>query len=255
MGIKAINLISKIKPTLVILGDDPALKFVGPQLEKDQIRTVYLGINDNPRIYFDQEPKYVTGVLERPLIRRSAAFIKKIIPQAKKVLILFDHARTSEIVFKDFFDNQSSVSFSDIKYDVFLLNKFLEWKNLVIKANKEYDAIIIGLYFSLNENNKNVNHEEVLKWSSKNSKKPVFAFWDFAVGKEKSLGGLVITGTSQGKAAAEVAQKLLKNSQLMPNSIYPIYLQEGKFIFSKYELKQKNITLPENISNESIFLE
>ena len=54
-----------------------ALKFVGPQLEQHQIRTVYLGINDNPKIYFAQEPKYVTGVLERPLIKDQQHILRK----------------------------------------------------------------------------------------------------------------------------------------------------------------------------------
>lgn len=254
MGVKALSLITKIKPAIVILGDDPALKFVGPHLEKEQIKSVYLGINDNPRIYFEQEPKYITGVLERPLIKRSAAYIKNVIPNTKKVLILFDQARTSQIIYKDFFENQPSIVLTGIKYDILLLNKYSDWKKAILTANNEYDAIIIGLYFSITDNNKNVKHEEVLKWSAKNSKKPVFAFWDFAVGKEKAMGGLVITGTSQGKAAVEIADKLLKNPELMPNSIYPLYLQEGKFLFSKHELKQKNITLPKSISDETTFL-
>ena len=55
-------------------------------------------------------------------------------------------------------------------------------------------------------------------------------------------------------AAVEIADKLLKNPELMPNSIYPLYLQEGKFLFSKHELKQKNITLPKSISDETTFL-
>ena len=69
-GQEALKFVNKINPVLVILGDDAALKFVEPTLEKNKIKTVYLGVNNNPRAYFDTEPKYVTGVLERPLIRR-----------------------------------------------------------------------------------------------------------------------------------------------------------------------------------------
>ncbi|RDB35176.1 MAG: hypothetical protein DCC88_11575 [Spirobacillus cienkowskii] len=121
-GQEALKFINKISPILVILGDDAALKFVGPTLEKNKIKTVYLGVNNNPRAYFDTEPKYVTGVLERPLIRRSSIFIKDIIPKAKKVLILFDNDRTSEIVHEDFFSKKPSVDFSGIIYDIFLVS-------------------------------------------------------------------------------------------------------------------------------------
>lgn len=255
MGKKALSVIEKIKPTLVILGDDLALKFVGPQLEQHQIRTVYLGINDNPRIYFAQEPKYVTGVLERPLIKRSAAYIKKILPNAKKVLILFDKSRTSQIIDKDFFNNQKSINMSEIIYDIALIDNYSEWKKIINKVNKDYDAIIIGIYYSVFDNNKYVDHEQLIKWTDKNSQKPIFSFWDFAVGKDKALGGLVLTGASQGKAGAEIALQLLKDPSKLPSSIYPLYLQEGKFIFSKAGLKARNITLPKNIEEESSFVD
>ncbi|MGY3804810.1 ABC transporter substrate-binding protein [Pigmentibacter ruber] len=255
MGNKAWALIEKIKPTLVIVGDDPALKYVGPPLEQHQIRTVYLGINDNPRIYFSQEPKFVTGVLERPLIKRSAAYIKKILPNAKKMLILFDKSRTSQIIDKDFFNNQKSISISDITYDIALIDQYSEWKKIINKVNNEYDAIIIGIYYSVFENKKYVDHEQLIKWSEKNSKKPIFAFWDFAVGKEKAIGGLVLTGAGQGKAAAEIALQLLNDPKKLPNSIYPLFLQEGKFIFSKAEVKAKNINLPKEILDETTFVD
>ncbi len=255
MGKKAWNLIDKIKPTLVILGDDPALKFVGPELEQHQIRTVYLGVNDNPRIYFAQEPKYVTGVLERPLIKRSAAYINKILPNAKKVLILFDKSRTSQIIDKDFFNNQKSITMSEIIYDIALIDNYSEWKKIITKVNKEYDAIIIGIYYSVFDNNKYFDHEQLIKWTEKNSQKPIFSFWDFAVGKEKALGGLVLTGASQGKAASEIALQLLKDPSKLPSSIYPLFLQEGIFIFSKAGLKARNIVLPKNIEAESTFVD
>ena len=51
-GFKCMELVKKIKPLIVILGDDAALKFLGPKLEEHKIRSVYLGINNNPRVYF-----------------------------------------------------------------------------------------------------------------------------------------------------------------------------------------------------------
>lgn len=255
MGKKAWSMVEKIKPTLVFIGDDPALKFVGPKLEQNQIRTVYLGVNDNPRSYFAQEPKYVTGVLERPLIKRSAAFIKKIMPNSKKMLILFDKSRTSQIIYKDFFNSQKSMSLLDITYDIALVEEYSEWKKVINKVNKEYDAVIVGVYYSVFDKGKHINAEELMKWSDKHSKKPIFAFWDFGVGKEKGIGGLVLSGAGQGKAAAEIALQLLNDPKKVPSSIYPVFLQEGNFIFSKSGLKAKKILLPKDISDEATFID
>ncbi|BBH53759.1 hypothetical protein [Fluviispira sanaruensis] len=255
-ALKGLDFILKINPTLVILGDDAALKYLGPKVEEKKIRTVYLGINNNPRVYFKTTPKYITGILERPLIRRSALFIKDIIPKAKNVLILFDKDRTSEIVFEDFFLSKSSVVFSDVKFDIFLVDKFDKWKNIILHSAKKYDAIALGLYHTLvDENSKNVDSNDVIKWTSDNATIPLFAFWDFAVGKNKAMGGLVLTGAGQGKAAAEVSEKIFKDKNLILGNILPVYLQEGIFVFSKNELKKANIKLPVSIQNNSIFVD
>ncbi len=256
MGLKAWELIQKVKPMLVIVGDDAALKFVGPKLEANKIRSVYLGINNNPRAYFENDPKYLTGILERPLIRRSAIFVKDLIPNAKNVLIMFDSDRTSEIVYEDFFTSKPSIVFSGINYDIFLNKTFTEWQKLISEAPKKYDAIITGLYHTLtDENGKNVDAEKVINWTSQNTKLPLFAFWDFAVGKNKAAGGLVLSAYGQGKAAAEVAEKLIANPNLIPSSLFPVYLQEGIFLFSNNEMKRFNIKIPEEIKLESKFID
>lgn len=60
----------RVKPDLVILGDDNALKYVGKMLLNTITPVVFLGINNNPRAYIPMGQN-ITGVLERPLIKRS----------------------------------------------------------------------------------------------------------------------------------------------------------------------------------------
>ncbi|NQY94644.1 MAG: sugar ABC transporter, partial [Campylobacteraceae bacterium] len=42
----------EVRPSLVILGDDNALKYLGYRFAKTNTKVVYLGINNNPRNYF-----------------------------------------------------------------------------------------------------------------------------------------------------------------------------------------------------------
>jgi ABC-type uncharacterized transport system substrate-binding protein len=256
MGLKAWDLIVKTKPILVMLGSDAALNYLGQKVEDHKIRTVYFSISNNPRVYFNKDPKYLTGILQRPLMRRSSLLIRDIIPNPKKILILFDTDRTSSIVHKEFFDNKSSVVFSGITYDIRLISTFSDWQKKILDAPREYEAIVVGLCSTLTDSNmKNVDTETVIHWSAENSKLPLFAYYDFAVGKNKAMGGLVITAASQGKSGAEMAEKLLKNPNVLPYSFFPIFLQEGKFIFSKHELNRKKITLPPNIKNQAILVD
>lgn len=254
---KAWALIESKKPVLVFLGDDAALKYLGQKLELKSIPTVYLGINNNPRTYFEKEPKYVTGVLERPLIRRSSLFIKNIVPQTTRVLILFDNDITSQIVHEDFFKGNATSFYSGVSFDFKLISQYSQFQKEIINAEtNKYDAIIIGLYQALkDEQGVNVPAETVIKWSSQNAKKPIFGYWDFTIGKGKGVGGYVLSGTSQGIAAAELGQKILNNPKRLPFTYFPVFLQEGIFLFSKSELKRWKLTLPPEFSKEVQYVE
>lgn len=257
MAEKALQLIDEIKPALVMLGDDAALEFLGEKIEERAIPAVYLGINKNPRSYFKKNPKYISGILERPLFQRSSYFIKSLLPKAKKVLILFDGDRTSRIVFNDSFMGHSSLILNHITFDVKLCNTFEEWKKEIAGVSvNNYDAVVVGLYPSLkNEKGLNTDSEEVIAWTNSHLDKPAFAFWDFAVGKGKSVGGFVLQGATQGDAAADMAEKILQNPSRLPSSYWPVFLQEGAFVFSRHELARWKIQLPADMSKNAIFVD
>lgn len=257
MADKALNLIDKIKPALVILGDDAALEFLGEDLESRSIPAVYLGINKNPRSYFKKEPKYISGILERPLFQRSSYFIKALLPKAKKVLILFDGDRTSNIIYNDSFMGRSSLVLNNIVFDVKLCSTLDEWKKEITDADKNnYDAVVVGLYQNIKiEKGLFADSDEVISWTNSHANKPLFAFWDFAIGKGKSAGGLVLEGASQGRAAADMAEKILQNPGRLPGSYWPVFLQEGAFVFSRHELVRWNIQLPADIRKNARFVD
>ena len=72
------------KPDIVVLGDDNALKYLGPKLEGVGIPVVYLGINNNPRNYELYQASNITGVLERPLLKRSVLYLSELFDEVIK---------------------------------------------------------------------------------------------------------------------------------------------------------------------------
>ena len=105
----AFELYSEINPVLVMIGDDNALRLLGPKLSKTRTPVVFFGINNNPRYYFDnnQLPKNMKGVLERTPIGPWLRYLHKIIPDAKKALILMDASPTSEAIAGVFFQGRN----------------------------------------------------------------------------------------------------------------------------------------------------
>jgi ABC-type uncharacterized transport system substrate-binding protein len=240
-----------LKPALVILADDAALKFMGPKFAEATLPVVFLGINNNPRNYFKEMPLNITGILERPLLMRSIANIQELLPKVKNILILFDNSLTSEIVRKEVFTDKSSLTMGAITVDLLLIGDWAAWQKAVNSAEGKYDACVVGLYQSIkDESGKQVLDEDVIKWTSRNTRIPNFAFWDFAVGPEKSIGGFIIYGKDMGIQASEIVKDILENGKT-PASIHPISSDKGQFYYSKSQLLKWKITLPDKIASSA----
>lgn len=231
---KAWQLYKSKRPRLVILGDDNALKYLGPRLAAEAVPVVYLGINNNPRSYFETAPHNFTGVLERPLFKRSIASLAKIIkPRPKKVLVLFDAGTTAKAAVNEAFDGDIGINVFGVDAKLRLIKSWVEWKVQVSKARQHgYDAIIMGLYHTITDlDGNNVPADQVMSWTVENSKIPLFAFWDFSVGKGKTAGGLVLSGEEQGRLAGSIAGQILTGAE--PSKIYTKTAEQGRYLFSK----------------------
>lgn len=242
-----------VKPDLVVLMDDAALKYLGDRFAPEPIPVVFVGINDNPRMYFRNQtiPANMGGVLERPILKRSFEYFKAVVPSAKRALILFDDDLTAAAVKKEMFSDKDAFELFGIKIDLEMINNFDLWKETVIQAQNRYDFLVLGLYHTVR--NADGGYEdplEIAEWTGSNSSVPVFGFWDFSVGKNASAGGFVLSGRSMGRQAG-----LIINNLLAGNAAQSVFMNEGEFIFSESRLNQWRLVLPESIRNKSTFVE
>jgi ABC-type uncharacterized transport system substrate-binding protein len=241
----------EVKPDLVILGDDNALKFLGPKFSKTQTPIVFLGINKNPRDYVEMS-KNITGVLERPIFTLSIGSITDILqPKPDKILVLFDSGTTSQASVEEVFKGKTSADLSGTKVDLRLISNFELWQKTVLNAaDAGYDAIVIGLYHTIVSNDgKNIPADQVMAWTSANTTIPPFGFWDFSVGKDQTIGGFVLYGKEQGRTAAKMAMQILQGKA--PKDIRPVIGDKGQYVFSKSGLEKFQLTLPEKIASKA----
>ncbi|QBF83804.1 hypothetical protein EXU30_14745 [Shewanella maritima] len=232
---------------VVVLADDNALKHVGPKLVEHRIPFVFLGINANPRQYIAMT-EFSSGVLERPLLKRSAVLVTKVMPKVKKVLVMMDKSVTSDAIIDSSFDSQLRQSLSGVEVDIVGAQDYSHWQQLVERApEQEFDAIIVGVYARLKEHGRHVPIDEVTRWTSANSELPVFAFWSYSVGKDKAIGGLLISALEQGETAASHVNTFLRTGK-MPAIATP---KRGAFVFSQAELARWGIVLPADIKQKA----
>lgn len=247
--------IAAFQPDLVIVGDDAALQLVGSKLAEAGAPVIYLGINNNPRNYFQSTPSNISGVLERPLILRNIFELGRMVPGLKRALALFDSDLTSRIIRDEAFVGRDNIRLGGIDVDIALPYTFAEWQQRVLQAPQRYQAIWVGLYFTLRDDNgKVVPSDEVMRWTAANSKLPMFAFWNFAVGKGKAIGGRVLTGREQGLEAARMAQAMLFENRSL-SSLFPVTPSEGEYLFSRSELARSGLSLPLQVARKAHWVE
>lgn len=241
---RAIQKLKTVNPQVVVITDDNALRLLGNRISDMQIPVVYLGINANPRDYNVLEHQ-ATGVLERPLFKRSIAFIQDILHEdLKKCLVLYDNSTTAHMSLKSVFNNRRNLKFAGTETDIRLIKTLKEWRQAVLSAKGHgYNAIIVGLYQTIFDSEGNhVPDKDIIRWTSANSTLPIFGFWNFSVGKHKALGGLVIAAEPQGWEAAKQVKRILAGEKA--SDIEPIIAETGRFLFSASELKRWNLSKP-----------
>ncbi|PTU67027.1 hypothetical protein DB032_19910 [Chromobacterium sp. Panama] len=252
---EALAMAAKIKPELVIVGDDAALQRVGSKLAQRGVPVIYLGINNNPRNYFPGAASGVSGVLERPLILRSVFELGKTVKGLRSALVLFDDDLTSRIIRDETFVGRDTMLLANIHVDLALTGSYADWQRRVLGAAGRYQAIWIGLYFTLRDaGGKVVPGDEVLRWTAAHAKLPLFAFWDFAVGKDKAAGGLVLSGYEQGREAAKLAEQVLFHGKPVA-SLFPVTPSEGRYVFSREGLARDRIELPARLRERANWVE
>ncbi|NRA44321.1 MAG: sugar ABC transporter [Oligoflexales bacterium] len=254
---KAWSAYLSFKPDLIISGDDNALKLLAKKYQSVETPVVYLGINNNPRHYFNKVPSNVTGVLERPLLFRSILKLKKMLgTDIKKVILLFDSGTTANIIFQDHFKDKSKISIGDIEVHIKLKKSYKEWQATVLDLkSKKFDAAIVGLYHTIvDDSGNNEPSEELLAWTNKNSGVPLFAFWKVTVGKGMAIGGLVLDPIDQGAIAANLVKKILEGKK-RPSDLFPVKPEDGELVFSQHELRRFKISLPKSWISSVTFVE
>lgn len=247
----------KVQPDLVILGDDNALNYLSERFSKTSTPVIYLGINNNPRYYNIHKSKNISGVLERPLIKRAVLTVTQLLSQeVKSILLMFDDSLTSNNILEEVFFGNTQIEISGIKVDIRLIGKWEVWQEQLLTASDNaYDAVFFGLFHTLNDKNgEHIAAEQALRWSSLNSPVPPFAFWDFAVGEDKAIGGLVLFGYEQGKLAAEMAKEVLTTG-VQPYMLNARAAEKGRYLFSRSQLQKYGFTLPKHISEKTELIE
>jgi len=245
---KAISKIDEFQPDVLMVFDDNACKYVGEHYNGTDQNVVFCGMNGDPSDYSFPSDN-ITGVVERELWHESYDLITQLKPGVENAVILMDSSSTSAMTKKRI---ASSPLMEDL-LGVYRIATFDNWKETVLNLQDSVDAVGLFVYFAIKDNVGNqVPAEKILSWTLENSSLPEFAILDFTV-INGALCGVIETGHTQGKLAAEIVAQILDGKS--PAGIPVVTPHKGEKLINRKRADQLGISLDESILKDSKILE
>lgn len=222
--------IKEIHPRIVFLSDDNALKFLGPTLVQQGIKIVALGINANPRKYFNSKDFLnVYGVLERPLFIRGIIEINNLVGHKDNAIILFDDSATGEIIIKKIFNDREMIKISNTNIKYIIVKNLNDMQKKLEGIDKDNSHLFLGPIHSIKVSAQSAelaSFHQVLNYLTRNYKSDYYGFWkDYIIpdGANVSYG---VDLVEHADLALKMGYQILNNTSPKSRFVTP---DKGKF--------------------------
>lgn len=242
---EALTLIEKWKPDLVYTTDDDAQEHVVRHYVNQPLPFVFSGVNNDPALYGFAGSSNVTGVLEHEHFVESVTLMRKMVPGARKIALVFDDAKMWDPVRVRIMNGMRKLPDMQIVASD-TIRTFADYK---IKM-KEYEATAdivgtLGIFNLKDSEGKNVPYQEVQRWTAENIKVPDFAYWIDRV-YFGTLGAMTVSEREQGRAAGRIARAILVDGKA-PSSIAMVPTTKGMPVLSLARAKKLGLKLDSSV--------
>ena len=237
---------------LIILVDNNALSFMATyhdQLFPD-VPVIFLGVNGfTPEMLGTLTD--VTGISESIDERKTIDLILQLLPETQHLVTITDSTVTGEIHLARF--QELSIEYADQLDFIFLAGLSADELAAELAQLPENSVIFFRSFFRSVEG-ESITVEEALRLITQNSAAPIFTTWDFTLG-EGVVGGALLTGQSQGRAAGELALQILQGTPaasipILPGSPTEIILDYNEL--QRYDIPAAAIPANSTILNQPV---
>ncbi len=236
-------------PDIVFCTDDNALSFLRyfKPILFPQSPVVFSGVN-NLDIEQDLDRSQYTGVLEHKEIALNIELLRKILPQSSEIIFLGDNSSTHQAI-KQNIKEVISEKFPDIPYS-FIENSHLSYLVDALERKNKGIVFLTTIGGVLDNQGSVLPLPEIISSFAGAGEFTIISMED-AYLEEGVLGGYVTNGFFQGKAAALLANKILRG--FFPASMPLTKDNQNVYMFNYPELKRKSIAVSQ-LPPESIIL-
>lgn len=231
-----------VEPDVVINSDDNALRFLLANRDSlfPGVPLVFCGINCHQgELYLQDEllegcPD-VTGVVEQVDIASNIELIRQLHPDVQRILIFVDDSTTSQL---NLANARQAIAGIDGGIEFVIHNDLGFEQVLQLAPTWGRGDVRLECGTLKNSNGAVIPHPESCAALSAASSIPTYGCWTYLLGNG-AIGGKMLDGRSQGKAAAHKALQILAGT---PAGEVPVeYTSPNPLIFDNVQLKAAGI--------------
>ena len=198
----------KLTYDVIIAADDNALNFLLKNRDDlfGSVPVVFCGVN-----FFSKKglkgKKFYTGVVEAFDVKATLDVAIRLHPETSNFIIIGDSTTTSvkdRIAVKK---AEPEFRKKNITFTYLTNGDIKEYTRLLQKSEK--GTVAIAMHLNRDSRGNFYTFEESFDIYTQNVMIPVYTFWDFYLGRG-AMGGMIISGITQGEEAARKALKVLK---------------------------------------------
>ncbi|MBA4356572.1 MAG: hypothetical protein C0405_02475, partial [Desulfovibrio sp.] len=194
------------RPAVILASDDNALDFLLAHRERlfPGAPVVFCGVNDYRPDRLGGQRGY-TGVSERADISGTIGAALRLMPGMRRLVILTDATETGR------FDRKNALEaarpfLGRVEVQELAGLPFDEVASALSTLSSDTAILHLGLF--RDPDDRTMTMPEFMDFTSKATPQPIFGVWDFMAGHHM-VGGIMVSGTHQGRAMAELAVRVL----------------------------------------------
>lgn len=218
------------RPDILIAFDDDAQDMAVREFGySTNIKVILAGITDSKRwLEYDSTPN-ITGITEQIPVKAIREILSLMFRNQKRIYYLSDDSKAAKTldksIMKEDWGSYGLVAHKRVK-------TFAQWKAAVFEAERKADILLVSVYQTIMEGNREIDSKQLVRWMNEHSHIPVVGVYESFI-IDGGMLAIAISSMEQGYTAAWLALNIIEKKL----TIQEIPLLHGK-TFSLFMQKE-----------------
>jgi ABC-type uncharacterized transport system substrate-binding protein len=238
------------KPDIVIAFDNDAQTLAVRELsQSDDVKVILAGITDARRWLEYENTPHITGITEQIPVKAIREILSLMFHNQKRIYYLSDDSTLAKTLDKSII-NEDWGAFDLVVHK--RVKTFEQWKAAVREAQTKADILLVSVYHSVIDGNKEIQPKSLVDWMNKNSQIPVVGVYEgFII--DGGMLAIAISSTEQGYTAAWLALNIIEKKltiqeiPLLHGKTFSLFMQKEMILdaFSKTHGSLNGFSIPD----------